>query len=562
MTITKLGDQLARQFEDHPLGRVIGFFLGHIEPLPKRVDDLADEKLGRRGAGGDSDRPRLPEPFPVYTGGALDQPGGNAHALGHLGEAKRVAAVGCADDQHSVAVRSDSLDRRLPIGGGVADVLASRRSDGREAPLEKADDRRRVVDRQRRLGQKCKVVGVRNLDLGGILDGLDQGHGAGRHLAEGADHLGMAGVADEQDVAPFLSQPLGLAMDLRDERASRIDERQAALSRICRHRLGHAMSGKDYRPVVRNFVELVDEHGAHAAQPINDEAVVDDLMANVDRRAKPLQRELDDLDGAIDARAETAWCSDQDAKGRPGGTHGLPCKRLLAAIEGGSYERRNSRSVQSRKPSPVKLRLLALLAITLLPACARERMLVDGGVFARRSACPILGVPAGTGDITLFAPAGSTDASAIDVTATITNLRAHCNEQGAEIISTATFDVVAVRRDAGPPRQVVLPYFNSVLQGGNQVVAKSVSYVAVNFPAGSQRGRTSAQATVRVSRAAATLPEDVRRLLTQERRPGDPQAAVDPLNDPAVRAAVARATFEQLVGFQLTQDQLRYNATR
>ncbi|HVL78229.1 MAG TPA: hypothetical protein VM346_02975 [Sphingomicrobium sp.] len=210
----------------------------------------------------------------------------------------------------------------------------------------------------------------------------------------------------------------------------------------------------------------------------------------------------------------------------------------------------------------MKLRLLALLAITLLPACARERMLVDGGVFARRSACPILGVPAGTGDITLFAPAGSTDASAIDVTATITNLRAHCNEQGAEIISTATFDVVAVRRDAGPPRQVVLPYFNSVLQGGNQVVAKSVSYVAVNFPAGSQRGRTSAQATVRVSRAAATLPEDVRRLLTQERRPGDPQAAVDPLNDPAVRAAVARATFEQLVGFQLTQDQLRYNATR
>jgi hypothetical protein len=29
-----------------------------------------------------------------------------------------------------------------------------------------------------------------------------------------------------------------------------------------------------------------------------------------------------------------------------------------------------------------------------------------------------------------------------------------------------------------------------------------------------------------------------------------------------VRAAVAAATFEHLVGFQLTQDQLRYNATR
>ena len=31
---------------------------------------------------------------------------------------------------------------------------------------------------------------------------------------------------------------------------------------------------------------------------------------------------------------------------------------------------------------------------------------------------------------------------------------------------------------------------------------------------------------------------------------------------PAVRAAVQRATFELLVGFQLTEAQLRYNATR
>ena len=45
-------------------------------------------------------------------------------------------------------------------------------------------------------------------------------------------------------------------------------------------------------------------------------------------------------------------------------------------------------------------------------------------------------------------------------------------------------------------------------------------------------------------------------------KPGDPQAAIDPLSDPAVRAAVANATFEHLVGFQLTQEQIRYNATR
>ncbi len=37
---------------------------------------------------------------------------------------------------------------------------------------------------------------------------------------------------------------------------------------------------------------------------------------------------------------------------------------------------------------------------------------------------------------------------------------------------------------------------------------------------------------------------------------------VDPLAEPGVREAVANATFEHLVGFQLTQDQLKYNATR
>ena len=61
---------------------------------------------------------------------------------------------------------------------------------------------------------------------------------------------------------------------------------------------------------------------------------------------------------------------------------------------------------------------------------------------------------------------------------------------------------------------------------------------------------------------AVELPEEVRRELTRERKAGDPNAAVDPLSDPKIRDAVDRANFEHLVGFQLTQDQLRYNATR
>jgi len=212
----------------------------------------------------------------------------------------------------------------------------------------------------------------------------------------------------------------------------------------------------------------------------------------------------------------------------------------------------------------VKLRLAALLALTLLGACRHTGDVADetAGVYAVRSTCPILGVPSGTGDITLFNPPGSTDSRAIDVTATITDVRSTCQDAGNDVVSTATFTVVGLRRDAGPARQVLLPYFDVALQGGAKVVAKRVGQAALNFAAGDIHGWTRVQATVRVNRGAATLPASVRQTITRERKPGDPQAALDPLSDPAVRAAVANATFEHLVGFQLTQDQIKYNATR
>lgn len=214
------------------------------------------------------------------------------------------------------------------------------------------------------------------------------------------------------------------------------------------------------------------------------------------------------------------------------------------------------------KPSPVKLRLLPLLCIALLPACSREGSITQGGVLTFRSACPQVSIPAGTGDITLFDSSGRTDSSAIDVAAAITNVQTSCQEVGDEVVSTASFDVVAQRRAPGPARQVVLPYFNAVVQAGDQVVAKRIGYVSLNFAEGQLRAQTSSQATGRVHRSAAALPPEVERTLKRERRPGDVDAAIDPLSDPSVREAVARATFEHLIGFQLREDQLRYNVTR
>ena len=227
----------------------------------------------------------------------------------------------------------------------------------------------------------------------------------------------------------------------------------------------------------------------------------------------------------------------------------------------------NARPCCRSKDLPhVKLRLAALLALTLLGACRHTGDLTaenGGGVYAVRSTCPIAGIPTGTGDITLFNPPGSTR---------FAGDRRDCGDhRGARDLpgrgATKWFrpsPSPSPRSAAMPARRgrSFCPISTSRCSGGATIAAKQVGRRSLNFPAGSQHAMTRAQASVRVNRGAATLPANVRTILTRPRKAGEAEAAVDPLSDPAVRTAVANATFEHLVGFQLTQDQLKYNATR
>ena len=212
----------------------------------------------------------------------------------------------------------------------------------------------------------------------------------------------------------------------------------------------------------------------------------------------------------------------------------------------------------------VSLRKLAVPALILLAAggCSRTGEIAEGGITTIRSACPRVGIPAGTGDVTLFNPETSRDSTAIDVVATMTNVQSTCNEVSAQVQTDITFDVLASRRAPGPARTVTLPYFVTVVRGGTSVTAKRIASVTLNFADGQLRAQATGHASTNIDKAAATLPEDVRRRLTAKRKAGDESAAVDPLADPAVRQSVLSATFEALVGFQLTEDQLKYNATR
>ncbi len=209
--------------------------------------------------------------------------------------------------------------------------------------------------------------------------------------------------------------------------------------------------------------------------------------------------------------------------------------------------------------------LTALAGLTVLGGCRSEGdIVVDTGVgiTALRSVCPAVGVPDYTGDVTLFSPADARTADAIDVSAAITNVRATCDESGEMVYSTATFDVVATRTSTAGPRTVSLPYYSTVVRGSTSVVAKRIGTVDVTFAPGEMRAQASGTAGAYINRAEATLPEDIRDRITRRRRAGDQSAAIDPLTEPDVRAAIARASFELLVGFQLTEDQLAYNATR
>lgn len=201
----------------------------------------------------------------------------------------------------------------------------------------------------------------------------------------------------------------------------------------------------------------------------------------------------------------------------------------------------------------------------MLAGCKKEGDIVveqGVGITALRSVCPAVGVPEYLGDVTTFTPEGARTADAIDVTASITNVRSQCDESGAEVYTNATFDVVAQRRNTQGARTVTLPYFSTVMRGGSSVIAKRVGSVTLNFADGQARAQASGTAGAVVDRAEATLPDDIRQRITRRRKAGEAEAAIDPLTEPDVRAALARATFELLIGFQMDESHLGYNATR
>ncbi len=214
----------------------------------------------------------------------------------------------------------------------------------------------------------------------------------------------------------------------------------------------------------------------------------------------------------------------------------------------------------------LRARALSVLAMTAaLAGCGKKGELVIDqgiGIASVLTLCPAVGIPDYTGDITTFGAAEDRTSGNLDVSAAMTNLRSTCNDTKDQIYSEATFDVNARRSDTRGVRTVTLPYFVTVLRGGSAVVSKRVGEVTLTFADGQDRSSAVGKVGSFINRVDAALPDDIREKITKKRRAGDAEAALDPLADPEVKAAIARTRFEMLVGFQLTEDQLAYNVTR
>ena len=159
------------------------------------------------------------------------------------------------------------------------------------------------------------MAGIANLEHADILDRFDEVDATVR-LPHRAVDLRMPGVADHDDLAALVAHLRDLDVDLRHQRARRVVHAESPRRCFRAHALRDPVRRKHDRRSLGNFFDFVDEHRALAFQVVDDEFVVHNLVAHVDRRAVLRQRALDDRDGPVDPGAEAAGIGEDDVQGQ------------------------------------------------------------------------------------------------------------------------------------------------------------------------------------------------------------------------------------------------------
>lgn len=225
--------------------------------------------------------------------------------LRNLHEPVGVGTVPGPHDENQVNPRRNRLDRCLPILGCVADVLALWGNDGRIALFEAGNYPLRIVDAQGRLGEVYHALGILYFQCFHIFDGRNQANGSGG-LSQCADDFVMLAVANQHDGKTFAGVTDDLQMNLRNQGTSRINNAQSAMPRLLTNLRRYAVGTEDHHTLRGDIGQAIDENRPLSGEPVNNLTVVNDLLADKDRRPQFLQGQSYNVDGAHNSRTKTS----------------------------------------------------------------------------------------------------------------------------------------------------------------------------------------------------------------------------------------------------------------
>ena len=125
-------------------------------------------------------------------------------------------------------------------------------------------------------------------------------------LAHGAFYLGVALVADHDELVAFFVQLGQLHMHLGHQRTGGVKNTEPASLGFLLNRTAYAMRTENQRGPGWHIGQLFDEDCAFFLQVVDHIGVVHDLVAHINRAAKLGERVLHDVDRPVHPRAKAA----------------------------------------------------------------------------------------------------------------------------------------------------------------------------------------------------------------------------------------------------------------
>src|SRR3974390_1164205 len=262
--------------------------------------------LWGRGSRSNAHTPDALEPGGINFRFIIDEVRAGSGALNHLLEAPGIRTVVRSQDDHDVRLLGQNLGRGLAVLRGVANVVASGRSQVGKTPLQDVYNLVGVIHSEGRLGGHSDPLWIPYLDPFRLVHAshhLD----VIRSLARGALYLFVSLVTHQDNGTTLPRKTDGFQMHLGHQGTGRVDN----LQMLCRGFLSHFRRGpmrtEDGYRACRNVVNLLDKDHAPGPEGLDHVAIVHNLLANVDGAFENGQGYFHDFDGSVHAGTEAAW---------------------------------------------------------------------------------------------------------------------------------------------------------------------------------------------------------------------------------------------------------------